>query len=172
MAAAAPTLGMPGRSGVSQPQLLAARNRARVRLQGRDLRRDARELPIHDGDRGRGAIRSGGPGSVAPPRLSVSAARVRTIGALLRGLRVSVALNTPGARSRSQLTEGRRTCSRAVFVTVRRARTACDRRSPAVAGGRAPAAPAARSAARDADRRASSGSAARSQTVRLTVAKR
>jgi hypothetical protein len=75
-----------------------------------------------------------GPRSVAPPRLSVSLARVKTIGALLRGLRVSVALNTPGTVA-LQLTEGRRTLARGVVKVRARGRRGVVvlRPSPAVA---------------------------------------
>ena len=71
--------------------------------------------------------------SVAPPRLSLSAARVRTIGGLLRGLRVTVALNTPGAAALS-LTEGTHVLARGFVTLAARGRGAVVLRpSPAVA---------------------------------------
>jgi hypothetical protein len=75
-----------------------------------------------------------GPRDVAAPLLSVSAARVRTIGALLRGLRVSVALNTPGTVVLG-LTAGRRTLARGVVKVLARGRRASVvlRPSPAAA---------------------------------------
>ena len=75
-----------------------------------------------------------GPQSVAPPRLSVSLARVKTVGALVSGLRVSVTLNTPGTVA-LQLTEGRQTLARGVAKVRARGRAAVAvlRPSPAVA---------------------------------------
>jgi hypothetical protein len=64
-----------------------------------------------------------GPRDVAVPLLSVSVARVETIGALLRGLTVSVALNTPGTVVLG-LSSGRLTLARGVAQVRARGRRA------------------------------------------------